>query len=352
MLTRRLKVKEYLYLSNAEAFFSNHRPSFMYLSGFSGSTAALIITQNKDYLVVDGRYVLRAKEETDKDIEIVDTLDKSSILKKVTQILNDLGIKRIAVEYNNLKVSDFLFLSEFFRVDGVSYLVETIRSEKDEEELENITKALRIAEKVMEEVESKLYEGVGKITEIELANFIKNRVVEMGADGVAFEPIVAFGPNTAYPHYSPRNCTLRENDFVIIDMGAVYKSYHSDITRSFCIGRNPEFDKLYNIVLEAQLKAIESIRSNIDPKQPYKTTVEIFSKYGMEQYFTHGLGHGVGLEIHELPSLSSGGFGYLKNYNVITVEPGLYIPNLGGIRIEDMVIIKDGQAQVITNYKK
>lgn len=349
---RRIKVKEFLYFVDIDAFITNHRPNFMYLCGFTGSTAFLVITRDKDYIIVDGRYVLRAKNEVDSDVQIVDTLDKSSLIKKTKELLQDLGINSIGIEKNNLKVNDYLFFSEHFEIKPFSYLVESIRAQKENDEIEKIRKALQISEKVLKEAEEKLYEGVGKISEIQLASFIKRRVIELGANGLAFEPIVAFGRNTALPHYTPSDTILQEGDFVIIDMGAVIDHYHSDITRSFCIGKNSEFERLYKIVLEAQLASIESIKSGIPVVNPYIIANNVFEKYGLKEYFTHGLGHGVGLEIHELPSMSSGGFGFLKNNNVVTVEPGIYLPEIGGIRIEDMVVVNDENPVILTEYPK
>ncbi|MCS6955906.1 MAG: Xaa-Pro peptidase family protein [Candidatus Calescibacterium sp.] len=349
---RRMRIKEFLYLFGVDAFITNYRPNFMYLSGFTGSTGVLIITRDRDYIIVDGRYILRTQNEVDKDIDIIDTLDKASILKKAVDLLNNLNVKRLGVEQNNMKVGDFLYFSQSFEIKCFNYLVESLRAEKDEEEIKKIKRALEISEMVLKEAEERLYNGIGKITEIELANFIKNRIIELGGSGTAFEPIVAFGKNTAFPHYTPSNTVLQEGDFVIIDMGAVVDYYHSDITRSFCIGKNPEFSRLYNIVLEAQEAAINSIKYGVLSIEPYNVAINIFEKYDLKERFTHGLGHGVGLEIHELPSLSSGGFGFLKVNNVITVEPGVYIPDIGGIRIEDMVLVDINAKTVLTKYKK
>lgn len=351
-LNRRIQVKEFLNLTDADAFITNHRPSFMYLSGFTGSTGVLVITKNQDYLIVDGRYSLRARNEADQKIEIIDCLDKSSLFQKSMEILKNLNLKKIGIEKNNMKVSEFLLLSESFTIKPFNYLVENIRSQKEEPEIYKIKKALEISEIVLGEAQEKLYNGVGKLSELELANFIKNRIIELGATGIAFEPIVAFGKNTAYPHYSPSNSILQEGDFVIIDMGAVFDYYHSDITRSFCIGQNEDFKKLYSIVLEAQQKAIESVETGMNPVDIYNIAVSVFEKYNLADKFTHGLGHGVGLEIHELPSLSKGGFGILKNNNIITIEPGIYIPDLGGIRIEDMIMVKDSESIVLTKFPK
>ncbi|MFN3478277.1 MAG: M24 family metallopeptidase [bacterium] len=349
---RRLRVKEYLYLTDIDAFVTNYRPNFMYLSGFTGSTAFLLITRDDDYLFVDGRYSLRARSEADNEIVVVDCLDKTSISKKLVEKIKELKIEKIGVEKNNLKVGDYLYLNENFKTLVFNYLVENLRAQKDYEEIEKIKKALNIAEKVLKEVEEKLYGGVDKITEIEVASYIKNRVVELGAQGLAFEPIVAFGKNTAFPHYSSSNVVLKEGDFIIVDMGAVVDGYHSDITRSFCVGKNEQFNRLYNIVLEAQQKAISSIEADNFSDSPYKTAVEVFEKYDLADKFVHGLGHGVGLEIHELPSMSLVRSGFLKVGNVVTVEPGIYIEGVGGIRIEDMVLVKDSGIEVLTSYPK
>jgi len=210
---------------------------------------------------------------------------------------------------------------------------------------------MEITEIVLKETEELLKNNISRVKESEVSFYIKQRINDLGG-GLAFEPIVAFGSNTAFPHYTPKDTILKENDFVIIDMGATYLGYHSDITRSFCFGNNPKFKELYNIVLEAQLESIKSIRVGLPAKEAFNKAVEIFKKYQLENYFTHGLGHGVGLEIHELPSLSFASNNYLNVGNIITIEPGIYVENIGGIRIEDLILITENSIELISSYPK
>ena len=349
-LKRIQKVKEYLSIIGADAFLTNNRLNFYYLSNFSGSTGILVITKDQNYLVVDGRYTLRSKNEA-VNTNVVEAKDKSRLSDTVIKLLKDLNISKLALEANNLTLGSYLIYKEHFKIMPVFYLVENIRAIKDKKEIELIKKAMEITETVLKEVENLLKNNISKITEKEVSFYIKRRINELGGE-LAFDPIVAFGKNSAMPHYSPQDTILQENDFVIIDMGATYLGYHSDITRSFCFGNNPKFKELYNIVLEAQLQAIKFLQSDLPAKEAFQKAVEVFKKYNLENYFTHGLGHGVGLEIHELPSLSLFSENYLKPGNVVTIEPGIYIEDIGGIRIEDLLLITEDSVEYISSYPK
>jgi len=347
---RTQKVKNQLNIIGADAFITNNRNNFYYLSNFSGSTGILVITPNENYLIVDGRYTLRAKNEA-VNTTIIEANDKNRLTNTVINLLKELKVSKLAVEANNLTLSSYLVYQEHFKIIPTYFLVENIRAIKEEQEISLIKKAMEITQVVLKEVEELLKNNISKIKESEVAFYIKKRITELGG-GLAFEPIVAFGNNSAYPHYTPKDTILQENDFIIIDMGATYLGYHSDITRSFCFGNNPKFKELYNIVLEAQLNSIDFLKAGVPAKEVFFKAVEIFKKYNLENYFTHGLGHGVGLEIHELPSLSSASNDYLNISNVITIEPGIYIENIGGIRIEDLILIKENSIELISNYPK
>ncbi|MGC8814626.1 MAG: M24 family metallopeptidase [bacterium] len=344
------KIKEHLNTIGADAFLTNNKLNFYYLSNFSGSTGILIITNDENYLIVDGRYTLRAKKEA-INVNVIEATDKSKLSNNVIKLLKELNVSKLAVEAHNLTLSSYLVYKEYFKIIPTYFLVENIRAIKDENEIELIKKAMEITQIVLKEVEDLLKNNISKITESEVAFYIKNRINELGG-GLAFEPIVAFNTNTAFPHYAPSNTILKENDFIIIDMGATYLGYHSDITRSFCFGNNPKFNELYKIVLEAQVESIKSLRVGLPAKEAYFKAVKVFEKYNLENYFTHGLGHGVGLEIHELPSLSSASNNYLNKGNVITIEPGVYIEDVGGIRIEDLILIKEDSIEFISTYPK
>lgn len=344
------KVKEQLNILGADAFITNNRLNFYYLSNFSGSTGILVITNDENYLIVDGRYTLRAKNEA-INTNIIEANDKTKLSSSLIKLLKELNITKLAVEAHNLTLSNYLIYKEHFKIIPTYFLVENIRAIKEENEIQLIKKAMEITEIVLKETEELLKSNISRVKESEVSFYIKQRINDLGG-GLAFEPIVAFGSNTAFPHYTPKDTILKENDFVIIDMGATYLGYHSDITRSFCFGNNPKFKELYNIVLEAQLESIKSIRVGLPAKEAFNKAVEIFKKYQLENYFTHGLGHGVGLEIHELPSLSFASNNYLNVGNIITIEPGIYVENIGGIRIEDLILITENSIELISSYPK
>jgi len=347
---KRIKyIQQLLKKHNCDAFLSFCPIDNRYLSGFTGSTSAILITQEDSFFISDFRYEEQAGYEvTNYSILIV----SGGIEKEIFRLIRSFKIKRIAL--NSEKIS--LRFSEDIKkkkieLIGINEELSQLRLIKQSNEIQYIREACKITEQSVFNCLSLLKEGV---TEREISAKIDYEFRMQGADGSAFDTIVLFGKNSSLPHGKPGDRKLSIGDIVLIDCGCIYKGYCSDLTRTFVYGTVPGtwFTDIYETVLNAQLNALSALK-------PDKTTTEIdqvarhyISGKGMGIYFGHGLGHGVGLEIHELPRLNTDSFSILKEGFVITIEPGIYIPNKGGVRIEDTVLItKDGYERLTTSEK-
>jgi len=342
-------LKNFIELKEADAFFINHLPNVFYLTGFTGSFGTLIITKNKNYFFTDFRYKIQSSKEVFKIFEVL-------VVNKFEEIFDIFGNRKIKIlcEKENLNYENYEFLrkKKKYKVKPVSSPIYSLRMYKNEEEIERIKKAQNKAEKILKKVLEILKPG--KTKEIELASEIEYLMKKEGY-GVAFPTIVASGRNSALPHAKPRNAIIKNNAILLIDMGCIYKGYHSDMTRTFWIGNNPPdwFKKIYQITLDAVLKVEEGIRKGMDVKEVDKIARDYIKEKGYGDKFGHGLGHGVGVEIHEKPTLSPKGKEKIEKGMVFTVEPGIYLETKGGIRIEDIVYInKEGIPEIITKFKK
>lgn len=325
-----------------------------YLSGFTGSTGWLIISAQKSYLAVDSRYVEQAKNEANGSEILYIKGDVNSWLPALTV---EMGIKRLGIESDHLSLSDYQSLNKAFQginkaaqIIPVQNIVESLRVVKDERELLFVQEACQIADKAMIYAQSSLRPG---ITEKQLAWELESFIRQQGSDSIPFEIIVASGTNSAMPHARPTDRAISEGEPVTIDLGARVNGYCSDLTRSFIIGKdNADFNKIYNIVLGAQLTALSVVKSGMNAAEIDSIVRDIISNAGYRELFGHGLGHGVGLDTHELPRLRNNSVDVLLDGMVFTVEPGVYMPGWGGIRIEDTVTIKNGKLKSLTEAGK
>lgn len=319
-----------------------------YLSGFTGTTGIAIITKDKKYFITDFRYIDQAKEQC-IGYEILENTKE----KKVTDIINSLDLKRLGFE------DDFMTYEQFKSFDDKLESIEliplereliNIRSIKDKEEIEFIEKAASIADNALKDVLPKIKPGA---IERDIALELEYNMKKQGASQVSFDIIVASGLRSSLPHGVASEKVIEDGDFITIDFGCVYKGYCSDMTRAFVVGKSNEKQReIYNIVLEAQVKALESVRPGVTGKQLDEIARDIIEKAGYGDCFGHGLGHGVGLEVHELPHISSLGTNELEEGMIITIEPGIYVSGFGGVRIEDLIeVTKDGY-KVLSNFSK
>ena len=342
------KVLEALKRKKVDAFLVIQKENIAYLCGFYGSLGALLLGDG-NFLFVDGRYYIQAKEEA-KDCEIV--LAKGSFWETVGEFVKNRGIKRLGFEEAHMSYRVYRFLRR--KAKGTSFvplseIVERERMIKNEWELERMERALRLSEEAISHCLGIIKDGMSErdLAE-ELEFFIKREGGEM-----AFESIVAFGERSALPHAKPTERKLRRGDVILIDTGARIDGYCSDITRVFFFGKpDEEILKIYEAVLEAQNSVIEKIKEGMRGEEADSLARESLKEKGYGEHFTHSLGHGVGREVHEIPSLAPGSKEKLRSSTVVTVEPGVYIEGLGGVRIEDMVVISKDTSRNLTKFPK
>ncbi len=335
----------------AEAFLlfnheSSGQPGAKYISGFDGSESILLITRNKKYLFTDGRYF-----ETAKNLKTGYSVKKlgENFRADLAKICEGNQVKKIIFDGDKTAFSSVERIKKIIpkiSLVSSSNLLQKIREVKDGEELKLIKKSADIACKVFEKLLPFIRPGK---TEKAVAEKLEGLLKEAGAEKPAFEIIVASGKNGALPHAKSTNKKLRKGELVVIDFGAVYKGYSSDMTRTIAIGKiAPKLRKIYETVKIAQREALAVVRAGIPARTIDSIARSIIEKAGYDKYFVHSTGHGVGMEIHELPTMSKGSEEKLRKNSVITIEPGIYIPGLGGVRIEDMVIVQKIGAENLT----
>ncbi len=336
------------------AFLVSQRESIRYLSGFTGSTAWLLISERNAVLATDFRYTEQAKSEC-QDFEIAQI--RGELHDWLPGLISDFGWRKLGFEASHVSYDSHHKLSEAtgskeanLELVPTTGMVEQLRSIKDAEELDLIVEAVGLADAVLEEAKTMLRVGT---TEKEIAWEIEKSLRQRGSEGVPFEIIVASGANSALPHARPTDRAICTGEPVLIDMGARIGGYCSDLSRTlFLGGPNHPFGKIYDIVLKAQAAAVEGIRSGMGAAQADGLARNVIERAGYGDAFGHGLGHGVGLAVHESPRLGLKSLDSLADGMVFTVEPGIYLPGYGGVRIEDMVALENGRARVLTTAGK
>jgi Xaa-Pro aminopeptidase len=351
MFERRLQeVRKHLETSGLDALLVSHLPHVRYLTGFSGSNGLCVVTLHKQYFLSDNRYREQSKTEID-GFEIIIASDTLLKAARKRGMIN--GKKKIGFESQYLSVSMFENLKKLF--PSASFVskrsvIETISAVKDESEIEAIRRAAAITDKVFGKVLLALKPGV---RELDIAAEISYWHQRFGADGDAFESIVASGSRGALPHGRASEKKIRRGEFVTLDFGCTYKGYNSDLTRTVAVGRPTEGGRrIYRTVLEAQCKAIEATRPGVPARHLDSVARRHIRQKGFGKYFSHSLGHGLGIEIHEPLRLSAKSKDVVRVGNVFTIEPGIYIQGFGGVRIEDDVVVRELGCEVITKSPK
>lgn len=319
-----------------------------YLSGFSGSTGWLLAGREKATLITDFRYKEQAEGEVYRGIEIrIDTKDPLNVICDMASALKG----KVGFEAGSLTYAAYEKLrSSVGELTPVEGLVEDLRKTKDDNEISSISRAVAIADSVFTEIIGEIRPG---LSEVDVAARIDFILRKKSSEVPAFKTIVASGPHASLPHATPTARIIRSGDMVKMDYGAVWDGYCSDITRTVVVGKASEKVKeVYGIVLGAQERAIAGIREGIPCQDVDKLAREHIESKGYGENFGHGLGHGVGLEVHEGPRLSKKSDETLKMRNVVTVEPGVYIPGWGGVRIEDVVVVREDGCDVLTSAGK
>ena len=310
-----------------------------YFSGFTGSNGVVIVTENGRVLLTDFRYTIQANQQCAGVCE-VRQVNRGIGSGDVEEVLKEFDAKRVAYEDAALTVAEFnMFKSMPFELLPESKLISDCRIVKDAAEIAELQKAQNVADAAFAEVLKHVKVGM---TEIELRNEFDYLIRKYGGDDNSFDTIVGSGPNGALCHAYPGPRKIQNGDFVVMDFGARVNGYCSDMTRTFAVGKPcDELVKIYNIVLEAQLKCLEVLRPNMNAADLDKTARDIITAYGYGECFGHSLGHGFGLEIHESPYASPRSADILVPGSTITVEPGIYVEGLGGVRIEDCCVLTE-----------
>jgi Xaa-Pro aminopeptidase len=329
-----------------DAFWITGLTDVRYLTGFTGSNGQALVAGARSVFLTDGRYTERSRHE-------VPDLDRVTYQGSFGQVLAEqverLGITRLGFEAHHVTVRSLEQLAA--ALPGIELValgeeVEHLRWVKDEDELENLRAAQAATDQAFEDILEFL--AVGQ-TEIAVARELERLLRRVGADGLSFDSIVAFGENAAEPHHEPNHRVLEEGDVIKMDFGALYAGYHADMTRTVAFGEPAsELKKVHDVVKQSQQAGIDAVRAGVSGLEVDVAARSVIQEAGYGQYFTHGLGHGVGLDIHEGPRLGKGsGEQLLPAGAVVTVEPGIYIPGLGGVRIEDMVEVTDDGCRVM-----
>ena len=323
--------------------------SLRYLSGYTGSNGLCVITRDKRYFITDFRY----REQIKKEVRGFDIIISGEYLFNELKTRDLLNGRKAGFESKRITFQDYKNITKYIprkNLVPVEDVIDDMASVKDKNEIECIRNAAATGDKIFNDIISLVKPGVG---EIELAAEISYRVKKYGCEKDAFEPIVLSGAKSAMPHGKPDKKKLRRGEFVLFDYGCVYDGYHSDMTRTVFLGKPKKKDlEIYNAVLEAQRLAVAAVRKGIVCSELDLVARSYIRNEGYDEYFGHALGHGVGLEVHETPRISDKCHNRLVSGNVITIEPGIYIPGYGGVRIEDDVVVKHNGCEILTKSAK
>ncbi|WP_195940107.1 M24 family metallopeptidase [Romboutsia sp. 1001713B170131_170501_G6] len=320
-----------------------------YIGALTGSGVYVLITKEQKYQILDGRYTDEADKKTSGFIKRV--VSQGSYIENIIELLEEMNIKNIAIESQAMSIQEYILLDKAgFNINLITNELGKVRAIKSKEEIELIKKACEITDEVFSEVISEIKEGM---TELEVSALLQYHALKKGASGMSFEPIVVSGERGAMPHGRPTTKKLKKNEAITIDFGVVYQGYQSDMTRTISIGKPPKIiQEIYDVVLKAQLSAIESIKEGMKASDIDKVARQIIEEHGFGDYFNHGLGHGIGLGDGEVPTLNPRSDDILAEGMVMSCEPGIYIPDVGGVRIEDDIVIIDGKGISLNKTSK
>ncbi|MEW6357454.1 MAG: Xaa-Pro peptidase family protein [Planctomycetota bacterium] len=352
-ITQRLhKFRAILHREKLDALIVSNVNNVRYLSGFTGDDSILFVAEGETVLVTDSRYTEQAgKEAGPHGVEVVER--KKSLVEALGVLVKSKRLKKVGFESGSTTVDFHKRLSDSLKgatLHPTGRLVERLREIKDASEITTIRQAIRAAEEGLRAALPSIRPGVA---ETDIAAEIEHQMRKRGADAGAFPIIVAGGERASLPHARPTGRRIRAGEAVLIDWGARLEFYNSDLTRVFFLGTIPPvWKRRYEIVLRAQSAALKVIRKGVMTKTVDRAARNVFKARRLAKRFGHGVGHGVGLEVHEAPGLNRSSESKLKPGMIFTVEPGIYFPDWGGIRIEDMVLITKRGAEVLTRFEK
>ncbi len=350
--SRRNRLRKLVHQAKADALLVTNFKNVTYLTGFTGDDSYLLITEDGETLISDKRYTTQLGEECPElKLEIRGPGDR--ILPMTLGVIQRTGVKRLGIEADSATVTLERSLAKDLpkaELVATESLVERLRIVKDKGEIEHTRRACRQAERAFEVVRALL---TPEMTELDVAAELEYQARRFGARALSFPAIVAVGPRAALPHATPTAAKLKSSDFVLIDWGANSGLYMSDLTRILVSGKiSPKLRKVYGVVLTAQLAAIDAIRPGVTCEYVDRVARKMIAKAGFGRAFGHGLGHGTGLEIHEAPRLAAGQKTKLRPGMIVTVEPGIYLPGWGGVRLEDDILVTRTGHEVLSDVPK
>ena len=340
------KLRRSMEENGIEAIVIGSETNRRYLSGFTGSSGMVLITATSQFVITDFRYRTQAPLQSPQ-FTIVE--HGAVMMNAVTELLNQQSIKELAFEQDHVTYSEYLLWSKLLqgiKLKPVTGWVEQLRMFKDEQELQIMQEACELADRTFSYIQRLIQPG---IREADLALEMEVFMRSNGATSSSFDTIVASGERSALPHGVASDRIIGNNEFVKLDFGAYYKGYCSDITRTVVVGTpTDKHIEIYDIVLEAQLHALAHIKPGMTGKEADALARDVITRYGYGDLFGHSTGHGLGMEIHEGPRLSMLSDTILTPGMTVTVEPGIYVPGFGGVRIEDDIVITDSGIKILT----
>jgi Xaa-Pro aminopeptidase len=344
------RLRAALAAADMPALLVTSRPNVRYLTGFTGSAGMLLVTADDALLVTDGRYRTQSAEQVegarvDARVEIGATMaDQRAIFTRALAAFDSVGLEEYSVTWGEQR--EFADAFGAIAVVPAGSPVEELRRVKDAGEIDRIRAACAIASEAFEALLPRLGDG---ITEQEFALALEFGMRERGASGNSFDPIIASGPNGAKPHAYPSNRTIARNELIVCDFGCIVDGYCSDMTRTVSVGDpGPDARRLYDVVLESQQAGRAAVAADVECAAVDRASREVIDDAGWGEAFSHSTGHGVGLQIHEAPRVASTARDTLLASDVVTVEPGVYLPGIGGVRIEDTVVVTATGAEPLT----
>ena len=338
-------------LSSKQAALVTDEISIFYFTGFPHSEGYLMITPDNSYLLVDFRYI----EAAQNTVKSSDVVIFSNPFETINNLISANNTEEILLEADKITVSAFRTMQKEIKAEltgdeKLSQFIKDLRIIKSADEIEKLKTAQNIAEKAYLEVLNMVKPG---ITERQIALELEYLMKKNGAEKIAFDLITVTGKKTSLPHGVPTDVEVRNGDFVTFDIGAVYEGYHSDMTRTVAVGEvSDKKRQIYDIVLKSHLAGLDAVRAGVSGFDVDKVCRDIIKDAGYGEFFGHGTGHGVGLEIHEEPRVSPKGETILKSGMIITVEPGIYLPDEFGVRIEDTVLVTDNGYETFAHIPK
>jgi Xaa-Pro aminopeptidase len=347
---RRRALKKQLDEADLTALIVTQPASWYYLTGFTGEAGALVVSAKGTTLITDSRFTEQARRESPGVRVVQQTRALPTSVGEFLKILAGRGRRNVGFSAGHTTVAQLQSMKKAagprVRWAPAEGYVERLRGRKDAQELALMRRAAALADKVMAKALRLLKPGV---RELEIAAEIEYQMRLLGATGPAFETIVAFGERAAFPHARPTDKRLKKNELVVIDMGAILAHYCSDITRTVVVGKaSPKVRGWHKAVQEARTAAVAAVRAGATCGEVDAAARQVLAGHKLDRYFTHSTGHGLGIEVHEDPRVAKGQKQKLEPGNVITIEPGVYVPGVGGIRIEDDVAVHSGESEVLT----